>query len=238
MGASKRICELYIQAQSARSDINTQFVTTRFGNVLGSNGSVVPLFKKQIQEGGPVLVTDPEVSRFFMTIPEACQLVLEAGFMGKGGEIFVFDMGKPIKIKELAEHMIKLSGLVPGKDIKIKFTGLRPGEKLREEVLAEKDNTIPTHHPKIMIARGNKEDPKLLSFKVNNLIRKLYQKSDIQVVLEMMQLVPEFDSNNEYFKLSEKIVQGFFESQNFHQIHSIDLRSKPPGSQSSSSQGA
>jgi len=237
MGASKRICELYIQAQAGRSDTKTQFVTTRFGNVLGSNGSVIPLFRKQIKSGGPVLVTHPDVTRYFMTIPEACQLVLEAGFMGQGGEIFVFDMGKPIKIKELAEHMIRLSGLVPGEDIKIEFIGLRPGEKLYEEVLADKDKTQQTHHPKILIARGNKEDSRLLSFKINNLLKKLYQKSDIQVVLEMMQLVPEFESNNEYFKYSEKSVQGFFEAQKFHQTWTLDVRSNPPASASSSNHG-
>ncbi|MCK4855889.1 MAG: polysaccharide biosynthesis protein, partial [Bacteroidales bacterium] len=211
MGASKRICELYIQSQSERPEIKTQFITTRFGNVLGSNGSVIPLFRKQIKSGGPVLVTHPDVTRYFMTIPEACQLVLEAGFMGKGGEIFVFDMGKPIKIKELAEQMIKLSGYIPGKDIKIEFIGLRSGEKLFEEVLADKDKTLQTHHRKIMIARGRKEDYKLLSFKINNLLKKLYWKNNTQVVLEMMQLVPEFESNNENFKYSHKVIQGIFE---------------------------
>ena len=127
----------------------TQFIVTRFGNVLGSNGSVIPLFSKQIQNGGPVTVTHPEIYRYFMTIPEACQLVLEAGFMGKGGEIFVFDMGEPVKIADLANNMILLSGLVPGKDIKIVYTGLRPGEKLYEELLTDKETTLPTHHPKI-----------------------------------------------------------------------------------------
>ena len=238
MGASKRICELYIQALVANPDIRTQFVTTRFGNVLGSNGSVIPLFRQQIKSGGPVLVTDPEVTRYFMTIPEACQLVLEAGFMGKGGEIFVFDMGKPMKIKDLAENMIKLSGYVPGQDIKIEFTGLRPGEKRYEEVLADKDKAQPTHHPKILIARAGKEDPRLLSFKINNLLKKLYRKSDIQVVLEMMQLVPEFESNNEYFKYSEKLIQGIFEVQKFHHTWALDLRSSRSSTQRSSSQGA
>ncbi len=238
MGASKRICELYIQSQSERPEINTQFVTTRFGNVLGSNGSVIPLFRKQIKSGGPVLVTHPDVTRYFMTIPEACQLVLEAGFMGQGGEIFVFDMGKPIKIKELAEHMIRLSGLIPGEDIKIEFIGLSPGEKLYEEVLADKDKTLPTHHPKIMIARGRKENYKLLSFRVNNLLKKLYQKNNIQLVTEMMLLVPEFESNNEDFKFSPKDIQGIFDVQKSQPTWISNLRSDPPASQSSSKRGA
>ena len=238
MGASKRICELYIQAQSEKPEIKTQFVTTRFGNVLGSNGSVIPLFRKQIQSGGPVLVTHPEICRYFMTIPEACQLVLEAGFMGKGGEIFVFDMGKPIKIKELAEHMIKLSGYIPGEDIKIEYIGLRPGEKLVEEVLADRDKTLQTHHPKIMIARGRKENYRILSFKINNLLRNLYQKDLIQVVLEMTYLVPEFESNNEDFTSVIKINNGFSKLVGLHDTFTIDLRPDPPPSHSSSGQGA
>jgi FlaA1/EpsC-like NDP-sugar epimerase len=237
MGVSKRICELYIQSQSERPEINTQFVTTRFGNVLGSNGSVVPLFRKQIKSGGPVLVTDPEVTRYFMTIPEACQLVLEAGFIGKGGEIFVFDMGKPIKIKELAEHMIRLSGLIPEDDIKIEFTGLRSGEKLYEEVLADRDETLQTHHPKIMISRNGKEDHELLTFKINNLLKNLYRKNNMQVVLEIMQLVPEFESNNDKFKYSDREIQGIIEVQKFHQTWAMDLRVNRPASPSSSSQG-
>jgi FlaA1/EpsC-like NDP-sugar epimerase len=153
MGTSKRICELYIQSLSQLPGMKTGFVTTRFGNVLGSNGSVVPLFKKQIAQGGPVTVTHPEITRYFMTIPEACQLVLEASFMGNGGEIFVFDMGEPVKIYDLAQKMIKLSGLKLGEDIDIKFTGLRPGEKLYEELLASKENTMPTYNDKIMIGQ-------------------------------------------------------------------------------------
>ncbi len=237
MGASKRICELYIQSHSKRPEIKTQFVTTRFGNVLGSNGSVVPLFRKQIRSGGPVLVTHPDVSRYFMTISEACQLVLEAGFMGKGGEIFVFDMGKPIKIKELAENMIKLSGYIPGEDIKIEFIGLRSGEKLFEEVLADKDKPLQTHHPRIMIARGIKEDYIKLSVKINNLLDKLYDKNNNQVVLEMMQLVPEFETNNENFKYLIKMNKVSLEFIQFHQTWVLNLRSNPSASQTSSIQG-
>ncbi|MFT5750401.1 MAG: FlaA1/EpsC-like NDP-sugar epimerase, partial [Ancylomarina sp.] len=153
MGASKRMCEIYIQALSQRGDIKTAFITTRFGNVLGSNGSVVPLFKKQIEQGGPVKVTHPDITRYFMTIPEACQLVLEAGCMGRGGEIFVFDMGKPIKILDLAKKMVQLAGLKLNVDINITFTGLRPGEKLYEELLARSEDTLPTHNDKIMIGQ-------------------------------------------------------------------------------------
>jgi FlaA1/EpsC-like NDP-sugar epimerase len=238
MGASKRICELYIQSQAGRPDIKTQFVTTRFGNVLGSNGSVIPIFRKQIKSGGPVLVTHPDITRYFMTIPEACQLVLEAGFMGKGGEIFVFDMGKPIKIKELAENMIKLSGYIPGEDIKIEFTGLRPGEKLYEEVLADKDKTQQTHHPKIMIARTNIEDYRLMSFKINNLLRRLYQKNSRQLVLEMSHLVPEFKSTNEVFNLSNKELQGLSDAQNHQQSSLLKYIQDSQSSQDSSQQGA
>ncbi len=238
MGAAKRICELYIQSQSERPEIKTHFVTTRFGNVLGSNGSVVPLFRKQIASGGPVLVTHPDVSRYFMTIPEACQLVLEAGFMGQGGEIFVFDMGKPVKIKELAEQMIKLSGYIPGEDIKIKYIGLGSGEKLSEELLTDKDMTQQTHHPKIMIARSRKEDNRLLSFKINNLLKQMNQKTTTQVVLEMIQLIPEFESNNEKFKALVKINKGYSKLLNFHETWILDLGSDSSDSQSSSQQGA
>ena len=154
MGATKRAAELYIQSLAKNLDNNVLFITTRFGNVLGSNGSVIPHFTRQIKEHGPVTVTHPEITRFFMTIDEACQLVLEAGAMGKGGEIFVFDMGSPIKIIDLAHHMIRLTGLIPNEDIKIEFTGLRPGEKLYEELLADKETTLPTHHEKIMIAKA------------------------------------------------------------------------------------
>lgn len=157
MGASKRSAEIYVQSASRNKLNSTAFITTRFGNVLGSNGSVIPHFKKQIEAGGPVTVTHPEITRYFMTIDEACQLVLEAGAMGKGGEIFVFDMGKPIKIINLAKQMIRLSGYVPNEDIDIVFSGLRPGEKLYEELLADKENTQPTHHQKILIAKSSFE---------------------------------------------------------------------------------
>src|SRR5690606_21221103 len=154
---SKRLAEIYVHSLNnhlaAAGKPHTSFVTTRFGNVLGSNGSVIPIFKKQIEQGGPLTVTHPEVTRYFMTIPEACQLVLEAGIMGKGGEIFLFDMGQSVPILDLAKKMIRLSGLTPGHDIDIVFTGLREGEKLFEELLNQSENTIPTHHEKIMIAK-------------------------------------------------------------------------------------
>ena len=154
MGASKKLCELYVHSLYCRKQTDLQFVTTRFGNVLGSNGSVIPIFKRQIENGGPVTVTHSEITRFFMTIPEACQLVLEAAFMGKGGEIFIFDMGSPVKIYDLAKQMISLSGFIPGEEIKIEVTGLRPGEKLYEELLSDKETTQETYHPKIMIAHN------------------------------------------------------------------------------------
>jgi FlaA1/EpsC-like NDP-sugar epimerase len=209
MGASKRIAEIYVQSLDAKlqleSDKHTRFVTTRFGNVLGSNGSVIPLFKKQIENGGPITVTHPEITRYFMTIPEACQLVLEAGVMGKGGEIYVFDMGESVKIVDLARKMIKLSGFVLNKDIRIKFTGLRPGEKLKEELLNDKENTIGTHNPKIMIARV----PDYNYLEVNTLISNLYREKDNLknsiLVKTMKKIVPEYISNNSiYEKLDSK----------------------------------
>lgn len=196
MGASKRVCEMIVQMHTQMAESNTQFVITRFGNVLGSNGSVIPLFSKQIEEGGPVTVTHPEITRYFMTIPEACELVLEAGFMGKGGEIFVFDMGKPIKIVDLANQMIRLSGLIPNKDIIVQFTGLRPGEKLYEELLADKENTIPTHHPKIMIAKTEKLSYEKQLENIDQLIHKIYSLSEQEVVNEFKKLVPEYQCNN------------------------------------------
>ncbi|MDD4234486.1 MAG: nucleoside-diphosphate sugar epimerase/dehydratase [Bacteroidales bacterium] len=198
MGASKRIAEMYVQ--SLNNIYNTQFITTRFGNVLGSSGSVIPRFKKQIDKGGPVTVTHPEVTRFFMTIPEACQLVLEAGIMGEGGEIFIFDMGEPIKIVRLAQRMIELSGLKVGEDIQIKFTGLRPGEKLYEELLASKENTIPTYHKQIMIAKviACKYD------KINSNLTKLHQlinfSDNFEIVKEMKIIIPEFISQNSIYE--------------------------------------
>lgn len=192
MGATKRICELYIQALSHSDGTKTQFVTTRFGNVLGSNGSVIPLFKKQIEEGGPVTVTDPKITRFFMTIPEACQLVLEAGFMGRGGEIFVFDMGEPVKILDLASNLIRLSGLEPDEDIKIKFTGLRPGEKLYEELFASNEPLLPTYHPKINIAKTNGGDYSLVKSQVEKLLSELYSLTGEEVIGRMQKIVPEY----------------------------------------------
>ncbi len=204
MGASKRICEIFIQSLSQKDDIKTSFITTRFGNVLGSNGSVVPLFKKQIARGGPVTVTDQRITRYFMTIPEACQLVLEAGFMGKGGEIFVFDMGKPVKIDDLAKEMIRLAGLKLGKDIEIKYTGLRPGEKLYEELLATKENTLPTYHEKIMIGKVRKHDYEVVEKSIKELLFALGIESEEFLVSRMKDLVPEFISNNSIFSNLDK----------------------------------
>lgn len=213
MGASKRIAEIYVQSLNAKlrleSDNHTMFVTTRFGNVLGSNGSVIPLFKKQIEAGGPITVTHPEITRFFMTIPEACQLVLEAGVMGKGGEIYIFDMGESVKIVDLAHKMIRLSGFEEGKDIKIKFTGLRPGEKLKEELLSDKENTIGTHNPKIMVAKV----PEYNYLEVNELISNLYEEKDVltnrMLVKTMKRIVPEYISNNSvYEELDKKFIDS------------------------------
>ena len=202
MGASKRIAEIY--AQAANEKRVTRFVTTRFGNVLGSNGSVIPLFQKQIENGGPVTVTDERVTRFFMTIPEACQLVLEAGTMGEGGEIFVFDMGESVKIIDLARKMIQLSGLEVGKDIEIRVTGLRPGEKLYEELLAEEENTIPTHHPKILKAKVRQENENMI-LEINSLVEMFESQQNERIVSKMKEIVPEFVSNNsDYEKLDKK----------------------------------
>ncbi len=197
MGASKRIAEIY--AQKMNETGNTKFVTTRFGNVLGSNGSVIPLFKRQIENGGPLTVTDPNVNRFFMTIPEACQLVLEAGTMGEGGEIFVFDMGDSVKIIDLAKKMIQLSGLELGKDIEIKITGLRPGEKLYEELLAAEENTVPTHHPQILRAKVREEEEGQVK-NINDLISLFDQQKNDDIVSKMKEIVPEFISNNSVFE--------------------------------------
>lgn len=198
MGASKRIAEIY--TQTLNTTAKTGFITTRFGNVLGSNGSVIPRFKKQIEDGGPITITHPEVTRYFMTIPEACQLVLEAGAMGKGGEIFIFDMGKPVKILDLAKKMIKLSGLTLGKDIQINFTGLRPGEKLYEELLSNKENTLPTYHPKIMIAKVQEYNSKHIHQKINELIEILPDHNNFKLVRIMKEVVPEFISRNSIYE--------------------------------------
>lgn len=194
MGTTKRLCELFVQSLSHRQDIATQFVITRFGNVLGSNGSVIPLFRKQIENGGPVTVTHPDITRFFMTIPEACQLVLEAAFMGQGGEIFVFDMGEQIRIYDLASQMIKLSGFVPNEDIMIEITGLRPGEKLYEELLSLNEITLPTHHSKIMIARNGIPENHLLLSQINDLLSSLYELTEEEVITSLREMVPEFSA--------------------------------------------
>ena len=220
MGATKRIAEVYVQSlyNHQLSEFNkqhfandagreekqktiTKFITTRFGNVLGSNGSVIPRFTKQISQGGPVTVTHPDISRYFMTIPEACQLVLEAGSMGKGGEIFVFNMGKLVKIIDLASKMIRLSGLTPGVDIDIKYTGLRPGEKLHEELLTTEENTIPTYHEQILIAKVKEYDYSEVVENINELIGLVQAvKSENEIVKMMKKMIPEYLSNNSVYE--------------------------------------
>lgn len=201
MGCSKRICEIYVQSLN-NTQQTTQFVTTRFGNVLGSNGSVIPLFREQIKAGGPVTVTDPRIVRFFMLIPEACKLVLEAGTKGHGGEIFVFDMGQPVKIADLAKRMIMLSG---AKNVKIEFTGLRPGEKLYEEVLNELEGTKPSFHDKIRIAEVRVYNYAEVSKAVDELVEISKQYDDMATVKKMKEIVPEYKSNNSiYEQLDEK----------------------------------
>lgn len=209
MGASKRIAEKYVQSLSLKNqkeDIPgvTKFITTRFGNVLGSNGSVVPLFTKQIAEGGPVTITHQDIIRYFMTIPEACQLVLEAGAMGNGGEIYIFDMGKPVRIIDLAKKMIKLAGFIPDKEIKIKIVGLRPGEKLYEELLNDTSKTLPTYHNKIMIAQEIQDEYEDLHIDIDELIgiADFYENDDI--VAKMKKIVPEFKSMNSAFEVLDK----------------------------------
>lgn len=209
MGASKRIAEKYVQSLQFKNKITseknyTKFITTRFGNVLGSNGSVVPLFTKQIANGGPITITHPDIIRYFMTIPEACQLVLEAGAMGNGGEIYIFDMGKPVKIVDLARKMIKLAGFVPERDIKIQIVGLRPGEKLYEELLNDTSKTLPTYHEKIMIAEEILDDFDGLNADIEELIRIANHFDDDQIVSKMKQIVPEFKSMNSTFELLDK----------------------------------
>lgn len=197
MGASKRIAEIYVQ--SANSFDKTKFITTRFGNVLGSNGSVIPLFRKQIEAGGPITVTDKRVTRYFMTIPEACQLVLEAGTMGSGGEIYVFDMGASVKIIDLAKKMIRLSGLELGKDIDIKFVGLRPGEKLYEELLSDEESTMPTHHPQIMIGNVRSFDFGEIEKSISEIITLFDLQDNFAMVQKMKEIVPEYKSNNSVY---------------------------------------
>lgn len=225
MGASKRIAEIYVQSlnnslgqrdflfSNGLSYINrlekrpvTKFITSRFGNVLGSNGSVIPRFKQQIEKGGPVTVTHPDITRYFMTIPEACRLVLEAGCMGNGGEIFVFDMGKSVRILDLAKKMIKLAGLEPNVDVKIEFSGLRPGEKLYEELLNDNENTMPTHHEKIMIGKVREYVFDEVASNIAELIRSAKQDDDMQVVINMKKMVPEFKSMNSIFEELDHLV--------------------------------
>jgi FlaA1/EpsC-like NDP-sugar epimerase len=219
MGCSKRICEIYVQSldrklkmdalsagkRGADAENYTQFVTTRFGNVLGSNGSVIPLFREQIKNGGPVTVTDERIVRYFMLIPEACKLVLEAGTMGNGGEIFVFDMGQPVKIADLAKRMIALSN---AKDIEIKYTGLREGEKLYEEVLNDKEGTKPTFHEKIRIARVREYDYDEVSREIDELIDICKQYDNMATVRKMKQIVPEFKSNNSVYVTIDEELRG------------------------------
>jgi FlaA1/EpsC-like NDP-sugar epimerase len=204
MGASKRIAEIYVQSLfrklQAEGNSTTKFITTRFGNVLGSNGSVIPHFKSQIEKGGPVTVTHPEIIRYFMTIPEACMLVLEAGSMGEGGEIFIFDMGSPVKIVNLAKKMIRLAGFIPEVDIKIEYTGLRPGEKLYEELLNHKEKTQPTYHPKIMIATVQVYDYDIVSEQINELIEYSFHCKNFLTVSLMKKIVPEFLSKNSQYE--------------------------------------
>ncbi len=202
MGATKRIAEIYTQSLNAIG--TTKFITTRFGNVLGSNGSVIPRFKSQIENGGPITVTHPDITRFFMTIPEACSLVLEAGTNGKGGEIFIFDMGKSVKIVDLAKKMIMLYGLKLGKDIHIKFTGLRPGEKLFEELLANKENTIATHHQQIMIAKVREYDIREVQQQMKALADSLKTNDNFEIVRKMKNMVPEFISKNSVYEQIDK----------------------------------
>jgi FlaA1/EpsC-like NDP-sugar epimerase len=224
MGASKRIAEIYVQSLGNREkkvvhlngagmqelsmkSKGTKFITTRFGNVLGSNGSVIPRFKEQISGGGPVTVTHPDIIRFFMTIPEACSLMLEAVTMGNGGEVFLFDMGEPVKIFDLARKMIKLAGFVPGKDIEIKFTGLRPGEKLFEELLNKKEEVIPTHHKKILVAKTVEYDFYAVNKSIDALLQESFQSNDENVVRQMKRIVPEYISKNSIYQSFDEMTQ-------------------------------
>lgn len=208
MGASKRIAEIYVQSlflKLAKENSEcTKFITTRFGNVLGSNGSVVPFFKKQIAQGGPITVTHPDIIRYFMTIPEASRLVLEAATLGNGGEIFIFDMGQPVKISDLAKNMIRLAGYVPGKDIEIVYTGLRPGEKLYEELLNQKELTVPTTHEKILVAKVREYDYDTVSILINKLIHSAQEGKTFPTVQIMKEIVPEYKSKNSVYEQLDK----------------------------------
>jgi FlaA1/EpsC-like NDP-sugar epimerase len=207
MGASKRIAEIYIQSlahKTKQEGKNLNFVTTRFGNVLGSNGSVIPFFKEQIEKGGPITVTHPDIIRYFMTIPEACRLVMEAASFGKTGQIYVFDMGEPVKIVDLARRMIKLAGFVPDKDIKIEFVGLRPGEKLYEELLNDKEKTVPTDHEKITIATVRQYNFEEIVEAIESMISKATEVDIDTTVKLMKKLVPEFLSQNSPFEHLDK----------------------------------
>jgi FlaA1/EpsC-like NDP-sugar epimerase len=209
MGACKRIAEIYVQSlNNTEVAAATRFITTRFGNVLGSNGSVIPRFKQQIERGGPVTVTHPDITRYFMTIPEACQLVLEAGYMGKGGEIFIFDMGKSVRIGDLARRMIQLAGMEPNKDIQISYSGLRPGEKLFEELLNDKENTMPTHHEKIMIGKVREYSFSEVSSQILNLIAHAKENNNHEVVMHMKRIVPEFKSKNSKFEELDMVLEN------------------------------
>ncbi len=205
MGATKRISEIYVQSLAHNPKVATQFITTRFGNVLGSNGSVVPLFKKQIESGGPVTVTHKDITRFFMTIPEACQLVLEACFMGKGGEIFIFDMGEPVRIYDLAKKMIFLSGYIPEEDIKIEFTGLRPGEKLYEELMKSQEGVLPTYNDKIMIGKNVEHDYNTVNNQIKYLLYSLDTITDHRLVAQLKNIVPEYVSMNSPYSAQHKL---------------------------------
>lgn len=204
MGASKRTAELFVQSLQNSEENVTKFITTRFGNVLGSNGSVIPHFRKQIEKGGPVTITHPDIIRYFMTIPEACELVLQAGTMGQGGEIYVFDMGEPVKILDLAKRMIKLSGYIPDVDIAIKFIGLRPGEKLYEELLSNNSTTIPTHHEKIMISKDPNIGFNEIEILCRQIIKSAVKRDKLEVVKVLKEIVPEFISNNSEFEVLDK----------------------------------
>ena len=216
MGATKRFAEMYTQSMNQLEGMHTKFIATRFGNVLGSNGSVIPLFKKQIERGGPVTVTHPDITRYFMTIPEACELVLEAATMGEGGEVFVFDMGESVKIINLAKKMITLSGMRVDRDIEIKFTGLRPGEKLYEELLSTDENTLPTHHPKILIAKVNVPSYSYMDIQMNLMQEVLDEGgNNNDLVSKIKEVIPEYKSNNSIFEKLDKATVNIKRGTNF-----------------------